>query len=103
MYPEYQTVSQRVLFRTRAASRSRHFSSNSVSSKPLARRTLRVRKGGGNRPAVAIFFGSQGGPCDPFTNDNAGGTPASKLFSEYRAGLRPCGSSIGCAFPPAAR
>jgi hypothetical protein len=30
-----------------------------VSSKPLARWTLRVRRGSGNPPAVAIFSGSQ--------------------------------------------
>jgi len=27
-------------------------------------------------------------PCDPFTKNDAGGTPASKLLSEYCAGLR---------------
>jgi integrase/recombinase XerD len=27
--------------------------------------------------------GSQGGPCDPTTNDDAGGTPASQLLSDY--------------------
>src|ERR1017187_1828926 len=51
---------------------------------------------GGSRALAGVFCGSQGGPCDPTSTKDAGGTPASQLRPEYRkrvpanrAGLRP--------------
>src|SRR5437588_6498460 len=47
----------------------------------------------GGQMTAALFCGSQGGPCDPTTKNDAGGTPASKLLSDYRKRLpENCGS-----------
>ena len=40
------------------------------------RRTLRVRRPDVGCLMVEVSFGSQGGPCDPSTKNDAGGTPA---------------------------
>jgi hypothetical protein len=43
----------------------------------VRRRTLRVRRTDVGCLMVEISCGSQGGPCDPSTKNDAGGTPAS--------------------------
>jgi hypothetical protein len=45
----------------------------------------------------------KGGPCDPTTQKDAGGTPASQLVSSYRKNLRPHRLRVRGAFPPVAR
>jgi len=40
----------------------------------------RVGEAGSAGGCPQIDCGSQGGPCDPFTQNDAGGTPASSLF-----------------------
>jgi hypothetical protein len=41
------------------------------------RRTLRVRLGSGGCLTAEISLGHKEAPCDPFTQNDAGGTPAS--------------------------
>ena len=47
-------------------------------TKPLARRTLRMEQGRGNLHRHEVVLGHRkGGLCDPTTQTDAGGTPAS--------------------------
>src|SRR5260370_36792030 len=59
---------------------------NATPSERSARAADATRAGRPGIPtATGVVFGSQGGPCDPTTNDDAGGTPASELLSDYNA------------------
>src|SRR5215470_11143595 len=62
-------------------------------TKPLARRTLRVRR---TEKLVAdvVWVTEKGDSCDPFTPDDAGGTPASQLFCDHYAQLPASGDRI---------
>src|ERR1039458_1338772 len=46
-----------------------------------------------------INCGSQGGPCDPSTQNHAGGTPASSLLRGYHTTLRPLRRKIRPTLP----
>src|ERR1019366_6438845 len=46
-----------------------------------------------------INCGSQGGPCDPSTQNHAGGTPASSLLRSYHPLLHPRRRTIRSTFP----
>src|ERR1035438_9951693 len=83
---EPKSVRTRFLVGTGALSRQRHplaTSQKRTWTKPLARRTLRVRRPGRWLPLGWDKFGSQGGPCDPSQKNDAGRTPASQLRSNY--------------------
>src|SRR5208282_6919099 len=46
-----------------------------------------------------INYGSQGGPCDPSTQNHAGGTPASSLLAGYHTTLHPLRRKIRTTLP----
>src|SRR3989441_11270728 len=46
-----------------------------------------------------INCGSQGGPCDPSTQNHAGGTPASSLLAGYHTTLHPLPPKIRTTLP----
>ncbi len=54
---------------------------------------------GSGRAHRQINCGSQGGPCDPSTQNHAGGTPASSLLRGYHTLLHSRRRSIRSTFP----
>src|SRR5262249_46588877 len=44
----------------------------------------------------------KGGPCDPSSKNDAGGTPASELLPDYRKVVHPIGEGLCRVLPPAA-
>src|SRR5882762_10207087 len=54
-----------------------------VRTKPLCGGRDRVGDVGSDGPHDQINCGSQGGPCDPSTQNDAGGTPTSQLLRGY--------------------
>src|SRR5215831_8609562 len=71
-------------------------------TKPLARRTLRVVDwcSLGRKPDSVW---SQGGPCDQTSNEDARGTRASQLLPSYRTHLYRRHPKVRCVFPSFSR
>src|ERR1019366_7715367 len=59
----------------------------------------RVGEVGSRSARRQINCGSQGGPCDPSTQNHAGGTPASSLLRSYHPLLHPRRRTIRSTFP----
>src|SRR6266852_5248047 len=59
----------------------------------------RVGEVGSRGTCGQINCGSQGGPCDPSTQNHAGGTPASSLLRGYHTTLYPLGRKIRTTLP----
>src|SRR6266478_5938586 len=73
-------------------------------TKPLARRTLpRGMNREGSGAADIVWVIGKGDSCDPFTKNDAGGTPASQLLCHHHAQLPAGGKRFCQAFSQVSR